>query len=157
MSLLSLGLQAFGVYDANRTTRKEAREEELLANEEARQIEARAKYTLAAGSYNADAIGKKVQKILSTQRANAAAGGNDTTDASVQAIAAETIQNASIDQLLTMAAAEDDAKKDRYLADVTRRTGQRQARAIRNRATANLITGTTGIIDQAADWAMKFA
>jgi len=157
MQAASMALGVFGVSESAKATRKQAAATDQAAQIEAAQLEERAKATLAAGSYNSDRIKLKAQQILSAQRAQAAAGNNDTTDQSAREITKRTIQEASIDQLLTMAEAADDAKRDRYQADVTRRTGKAQAAILRSKARADQLTGYATILSQGADWASKYA
>lgn len=154
----SLALGAYGISESAKAGRKQATAERVAADIEAQQLEARAKATLAEGSYNADRIGKKAKEILAARRAMAAAGNNSTTDQSEMAVQAESVREASIDQLLVMAQAEDDAKKDRYQAVVTRQTGQRQSQITRNRTKADTISGIASLAGQAAnfDWSQKF-
>lgn len=151
---MSFVLDVWGVSENAKAGRKAAANERVAAENEAKQLEARAKATLAEGSYNADRIGKKAAEILAQRRAMAAAGNNDTTDQSEMAIQAETIREASIDQLLIMSQSEDDAIKDRYAAQVRRETGKRQSDIIRNQTKANTITSVSSTLN---DWAKMFA
>lgn len=151
---MSFILDIWGISEQAKAGRKAASAADAAAQIEATQIEARAKATLAEGSYNADRVGKKAAEILAQRRAMAAAGNNSTTDQSEMAVQAETVREASIDQLLIMAQAEDDAAKDRYQAAVTRKTGKTQANIMRNKTRANTIVQTTDTIN---DWAKAFA
>lgn len=154
----SLAVGAYGIAENAKAGRKAASSADAAAQAEAAQIEARAKSTLAAGSYNADRIGKRAKEILAQRRAMAAAGNNSTSDQSEMAIQAETLREASIDQLLVMAEAEDDARKDRYQAAVTRKTGRTQADLLRRGARADTIKGVSGLVGQASgiDWSQAF-
>jgi hypothetical protein len=143
------GISGYKAGKAEEKAAKETAERAKTAAEaEARQLETRARQGLAVGTYNSQRIAQRAKEIMSSQRAAAAAGGGDTTDATVQAITDETIRNASMEQLLTMAEAEDSARQDRYAAAVTRVTGQQQARAYQQQgkaasygATASLLSG----------------
>lgn len=154
----SLAMGAYGISASATAGRKAATAERVAADIEAQQLEARAKGTLAEGSYNADRIGKKAKEILAQRRALAAAGNNSTTDQSEMAVQADTIREASIDQLMIMAQAEDDAAKDRYGAAVRRQTGTRQSDIIRSRTRANTISGVASLVGQASqfDWTQNF-
>jgi hypothetical protein len=154
----SLAVGAYGLSESAKAGRKAASASDASAQIEAAQIEARAKSTLAEGSYNADRIGKKAREILAQRRAMAAAGNNSTTDQSEMAVQAETIREASIDQLLIMARAEDDANKDRYQAETTRRTGKSQANIMRNQTRAGSISSAASLANSASqvDWAQSF-
>jgi hypothetical protein len=134
----------------------------VSAEAEARQLETRARQGVAVGTYNSERIAKRAKEILASQRAAAAAGGGDTTDVTVQAITDETIREASMEQILTMAEAEDHARQDRYAAAVTRVTGQQQARSYHAQASAAKLGGTAtllsdiGSIASGRGWFSKF-
>ena len=154
----SLAVGAYGLSESAKAGRKAATSERVAAEQEAQQLEARAKATLAEGSYNADRVGKKASEILAQRRAMAAAGNNDTTDQSEMAVQAQTVREASIDQLLLMARAEDDAVKDRYGAEVRRKTGMRQSDIIRSQTRASTISSAASLMGQASkvDWSSAF-
>lgn len=133
-----------------------ARQTIIAAEGEAAQLEQRAGDTLAAGTFKADQIRKRAEEILSSQRAQAAAVGNDTASGSTLEFAKETVRNASMDQLLAMMDAQDDANKDRFAAKVTRTTGQRDARLTQTRAAAEGISTIGTIMGDAADWKSKY-
>lgn len=120
--------------------------EEAAAEAEAKQLETRARQGLAVGSYNSERVQKRAREIMASQRAAAASGGGDTTDATVQAITDETIRGAAMESLLTMAEAEDRAKQDRYGAAVRRVTGKQAADAQRTGASAAKIGGYATLI-----------
>jgi len=149
-------------YKAQAAAAEEAGQRAMLAGEaEAKQLETRAKQGVAVGSYNADLIKKRAESIIATQRARAAAGGGDTTDVSVQAITDETIREAGLESMLTMAEAEDRARQDRYAAKVSRYTGisskrsaEAQAKGYRAAGRATLLSGIGDMID--ADWSKVF-
>lgn len=152
----SLALTAYGAYESNRVARKNARQEVAYADEEATQLEMRAADTLAAGSYNAAKLRDRVQKILGNARAAQAAGNNDTTAGSNAEINASIRREASIDELLAMREAADDAAKDKFQAKVTRQTGQRQAANYRAQGKAALIGGASRLLSGAVDWNEKY-
>jgi hypothetical protein len=133
---MSFIFDIFGAVTQYKASKKEeqaykisAERAQMAAEAEARQLETRARQGLAVGTYNSERIAKRAKEIMSSQRAAAAAGGGDTTDATVLAITDETIREASMESLLTMAEAEDSARQDRYAAAVTRTTGAQQARS----------------------------
>lgn len=130
----------------------------LFAGEaEAKQLETRAKQGVAVGSYNSDVIAARARDIISSQRARAAAGGGDTTDQTVRAITDETIKRASMEQLLTMAEAEDRARQDRYSAQVARTTGAARAESSRLEAKATRIGGAATVLSGAGQLGMGWA
>lgn len=129
---------------------------------EAKQLETRARQGVAVGTYNADIINRRAQEILASQRAAAAANGGDTTDATVQAITDETIRNASMEQLLTMAESEDKARQDVYAAKVARYRGaagldsaRKESSAIKLGGYATLLDNTSKMIESAS-WQSTF-
>lgn len=135
------------------------------ANAGAAQLETRAGQTVATGTYNQNIIAKRAKEIMATQRARAAAGGGDTTDATVMAITDETIKQASMAQLLMGAEAEDKARQDRFGAKVTRyaggeayKQGKLGSSAIKTAGWANTIVGTSQAVKNASDigWAKAF-
>lgn len=144
----SLAMSAFGAIQKNKATRKAATETDLAAQFEASQLDQRAKDTEAVGSYRADRIASQVKKVLSTQRAVAATNGTGG-DQSTLAVQADSIQNASLDQIFEMAAAKDSASKDRIQAYETRRSGKAQAKNMRSQAKGQLLADTGSIIGQA--------
>jgi len=126
----------------------------IAANAEAAQLETRAQQTVAVGTYNQNIIARRAKEIMATQRARAAAGGDDTTDATVQAITDETIKQASMAQLLAGAEAEDKARQDRFGAKVTRyqgsqayRQGKLGSSAIKAAGWADTIAGISKLGD----------
>lgn len=154
IGVAGLGLGAYGAIKGAEATRKQAAAEQVAAGFEADQLELRAKDTIASGSFSADRISKRAAQIMASQRAAAAAGGGDTTDGTVQAITDETIRNASMDSLLTMANAESAARADRLQAKKTRETGMRMSDVYRGRSQGQLIGAAGTILGQASqiDW-----
>jgi len=160
---VAAGSAAIGLYGASENAkagRKAASAADYSAQIEAAQLEQRAKSTLAAGSYNSDRIKQKASWIMSSQRAQMAAGNNDSNDQSAREIAKKTVQESSLDQLLTMLDAETDAKKDVYQAKVTRQTGKTQANIYRQQARAGAISSVATVLNSAqssgADWSKLF-
>lgn len=129
---------------------------EVSAEGEASQLEANADKTVADASFTTNRIQQKVKQILGTQRAMAAAGNNDTLDGSVRDVAADTVRQSSIDELLTMANSEDQANKMRYQAKVDRISGQTSNTLAQSRATADQISGVSTLLSGAANWAQKY-
>lgn len=159
LQVATVALGAYGISESAKAGRKAASAADEAAQIEAAQLEERAKATLAAGSFNAERIAIKAQRILSSQRAALAAGNNDTTDETSREIMKRTVQESSIDQLLEMIDAESDAKKDRYQAAVTRKTGKTQANIIRNQTRARSISDTASLLNSAnqVDWSKLFS
>lgn len=96
----------------------------IAADDEANQTEEMAKGEVAAASFNSDRLGKRVEEILSANRAKAAKGGGSSTDASVLAVQGETVKEASLDQLMMMVEAEERARMMRRDARQIRAGGK---------------------------------
>lgn len=137
---IGAGLSFMGAGKEAKAQKEQGRAEKEAAYLEAAQIDANAKSTMAAATYNVGRIRKKADQILATQQAEAAARGS-SLDGSVRAIAAETIREASMDQLLTMADAETSAGKDRYEAEIRRKSGRTAEKLGGRRASATLLGG----------------
>ncbi len=148
----SIAVGAYGAYEQNRVTRKAAREEVLVAEEEAQQLDERAAQTLAAGSYNSDRIRTRAAEIIAEAKAKAAANGGDTTSGSALEIRKKSITESSIDQLLVMKDAADDAAKDKKQAKITRQTGQRMGDRLKSQAKANLVGDIATLAGKSASW-----
>lgn len=112
---------------------------------EADQIEEKAAGEIAAASFNNEEIKKRAERILSANRARAAAGGGDTTDASVMAVQQETVRNATMDQLLAMTQARESARHMRYDAEQVRTTGEVQYSTSRAESASRVATGAATI------------
>lgn len=108
---------------------KQGREEKKAAYYQADQMDQQAKGEVAAASINADRLGQKVKAYLASQRAKSAAGGQSSNDATSIALRAETVKNASLDQLMVMAEAEERARQLRNDAYQTRLSGRNAAQA----------------------------
>ena len=93
------------------------------AKEEAAQRRAQAEGEKAAASATADRIRIKARRYLSTLQARSAAGGQSSTDASVMAVRAENVKNATLDQLLVMAEAEERARQMKLDAQQMEKSG----------------------------------
>ena len=152
----SIGLTAYGMSESSKASRKAATAERVAANDEALQLEDRAKETLATGTFVSQQIKEKAAKIMSSQRAQLAAGNADTTSGTAAEFRADSLKNASIDQLLAMAEASSDAAKDRKQARVTRETGQRMSEVRKAEGKASLISGTGRLIGQGASFANTY-
>jgi hypothetical protein len=161
---LSFVFDIFGAGAKFKASREEAKAHTISAERaaasaeaEAKQLETRARQGLAVGSYNSERVTKRASEIMATQRARAAAGGGDTTDLTVQSITDETIREAAMESLLTMAEAEDHAKQDRYAAAVTRVTGKQQADAYKKQASAAKLAGTAQLMGDLSNMWSKYS
>lgn len=155
-------LQAFGLHQQYKASKQEARAQEenaarakLASEAEAKQLETRARQGVAVGTYNSQLVARRAREIIAQQRARAAAGGGDTTDATVQAITDETVRNASMEQLLIGAEAEDAARQDKYAAKVARYTGASQARSYQAQAKAAKLGGQATLLSGTGDLLMN--
>jgi hypothetical protein len=111
---------------------------------------------IAAASHNNTRIAQRMQELLAEQTANAAAGGGSSLDASVAAIRDETVKTSTLDQLLEMTAAEENAERIRRGARATRAEGD-MARANGYAAkSASRIQAATTLLNAGASWGQKF-
>lgn len=165
---MSFTLQALGIGAAHKAgmmaakaTNAQGQAVLTAAMGEAKQLETQAKREVAVGSYNADIINQRAKQILSSQRAAAAAGGGDTTDATVEAITGETVKNASLEQLLVMANAEDKAKQLKFGASTKRYAGAAGLQSAKMSASAQKTATTAqtimGVEKLGSDIAKAFA
>lgn len=156
LGAVGLATQVAGGVASSQASEKTGRAQQAAAEGEATQLEKRAKDTVAAASFNTQTIKRKVDQILAAQRAQAAMGGGDTLDGSVRDVAADTVKQGTIDELLTMAQAQDDASTDRYQAAVTRRSGVTSNALAQDRAKAQMLSTGTTILSGAANWRQKY-
>ena len=118
----------------------QGRMEKEAAYAEAAQIDQNAKDTMAAATYNTSRIRQKADEIIASQKTVQAASGS-ISDGSARAIREKSIRSATMDQLLVMAEAETTAGKDRYQAEVTRKTGRSAEALSKRRASSTLLGG----------------
>lgn len=144
--IINMGMQGYASTKAAGAAKEDGRMQQLVAEGEANQLEAAAKRGEAVASYNSDRVARRAKDIIATQRARAAAGGGDTTDATVTAITDETIREASMEQLLTMASAREAANQDRYAARVARETGIAQNKQAQSRALGTQVAAAGTIV-----------
>lgn len=104
--------------------KKLGKQQQIIAEDEAAQMEQAATGEVAAATFNASRIRKRAEEIMSSNRAAAAKGGGSSTDASVLAVQAETEANATIDELMTMVAAQERARMMKRDARQIRAGGQ---------------------------------
>ena len=113
-----------------------------------------AKGEVAAASFNSDRLGKRVEEILSANRAKAAKGGGSSTDASVLAVQGETVKEASLDQLMIMVEAQERARMMRRDARQIRAGGQMAKYKGKMEAWGKYAEATATVIGAAEDAAM---
>jgi hypothetical protein len=130
------------------------KQQKAIADDEALQLEQAATGEVAAATFNANRIRKRAEEIMSSNRAKAAKGGGDTTDASVLAVQAETVRNSTVDQLMEMAAAQERAKMMRRDAAQTRAGGKIAQYESKLKAWGNYVGATTTVLEHAesAGW-----
>lgn len=132
------------------------KQQKALADDEALQLEDQAKGEVAAATFNASRIKKRAEEIMSSNRAAAAKGGGDTTDASVMAVQAETVRNATIDQLMTMVAAQERARMMRRDAKQTRAGGLIAQYEGKMKAWGQYAAATATVLDAGQSSGWKF-
>lgn len=144
-SAAGAGLQAFGQIQGGKNAAAAGKYNQQVAEREAQQLEQQAEQEIAIASINAQRIKQRADEILAQNQVAAAAGGGSTLDASVVAVSQEAVKNSTLDQLLTMAEAEERAQQTKYQATVRRSGGAYSAWKGRQRRTASYIgaAGTT--------------
>lgn len=120
---------------------QQGKEAERIANAEADQFLARSRMTRAVGSLQAQRLAKASARLRGTQRAVLAASGFSATDAGSEAIITETVQEQSIQELLLVAQAEDDARQDEFRARLRRAQGKDARSAYNVDAGMALVSG----------------
>ena len=121
---MSWMVKGFAGIQAGNAQKALGKQEMIAAEDEARQLEQQGDAEVAAGSFNATRVKQKAEEYLSAMRAKAAAGGQSSSDPSVLAVQAKSIKEASIEELMIMAAAEDRKKTLRREARQTRAQGK---------------------------------
>lgn len=121
------------------------------AFDEARQMDQQAEQEVAVSSFNVQRLKKRAEQILSKQRAASSKGGQSSTDATSLAIQAETVQNASMDQLLLMAEGEERARTLKKDAEQTRRSGEIMRSKYRGRAVGKWLQAGETVISAGQD------
>lgn len=149
-------VKGFGQVVAGNAEKAAAKQEMAIAKDEAAQLQEQAKGEIAAASFNSDRIRKRSEEILSTIKANAAAGGQSSTDPSVLAVQEKSIKEASIDQLLTMAAAQEDARMLRREARQTLASGKINSYNRKIRAWGNYAGAAATVLEQGENTGWKF-
>lgn len=122
---------------------KQGYEAQGAANLEAAQLEARAGLERALGQREAERLRKASARIRARQRAVLAASGFSASDVGAEAITADTVKEASIQELLALAQAEDAARQDDFRAIVRRNEGKQARQAGQIGAVTTLIQGAS--------------
>lgn len=139
-------VKAGGQLVSGSAAKEAGKQARIAAEDEALQTEEMAKGEVAAASFNSDRLAKRVEEILSSNRAKAAKGGGSSTDASVMAVQGETVKEASLEQLMTMVEANErarmmrrDARQIRAGGKISEYQGKMQAWGAYAGATATVI------------------
>lgn len=120
LKLLAGGVQAYGQLYSGAA-------EQQAANAEAQQREIQAGQERAAAQHNAAKMREEAKRLLSRQRAGAAASGFDATDPTSRALVSDTVKTQTIEEKLVQAQAEDRARQMEF-AGAMKRWGGKQAR-----------------------------
>lgn len=120
-----------------------------VARAEADQYLRRGMMSRAIGSLQAQRLMRANQRIRGRQDAVLAASGFSATDPGAQAIVGETVSEMSIQELLAVTQAEQEARNDEYRAQL-RRTQGREARA------AGFGAAGLALVSGAASWRERF-
>lgn len=156
IAAVGAGASVYSAGKQGQTAAAGAAYNQAAANAEAEQMDRQAKAEIAAGTHNADRIAQRTREILAQQRAGAAAGGGSALDATVNAIQMETVRTSAVDQLLTMADAEERAAQMRYGADIRRNYGVFTGAMGKEAQTAGYIKAGATLMSAASDWGDKY-
>jgi parvulin-like peptidyl-prolyl isomerase len=158
MTLMAVGtgMQAYGQYQQGQSAKAAGKYNQAVAYREAQALDVQAEQEVAAGTFNAQRIAKRSEEILSEMRAKAASGGQSAQDASVVALAQETVKNTTLDQLIEMAGAEERAQQIKHSGVVRRSQGDyaKYQGGVAAKA-ANLAAATT-LVQGGASWMQRF-
>lgn len=114
-----------------------------IAKAEAQQFIARANATRAVGSHQAQRLMRANARLRGKQMSVLAASGFSATDSGAETIKAETLEEQSIQELLLVAQAEQEARNDDYRATLRRQQGRDERTAGRYGAVDALVSGVT--------------
>lgn len=169
LSLASGAMQAYGQVRAGNQAAAAGEYNRQAAYNEAKGLDIQAGQEIAVASHNTERIAQRAKEIMALQQARGAAGGQSTSDATVNVIADETVKRSTLDQLLEMVSAEERAQQLRHKANVTRTSGEmsyydgkRKQSASRLMAATTLASsaasayGMAGFGSQPTGWAAKF-
>lgn len=156
LTVASTALQVGGSLQQGAHAKNVGEYNKRAAYNEAESLDIQAGQEVAAGTHQASRIAKRAAEIMAQQRANAAAGGGSTQDASVVAIQKETVGNASLDQLMTIVSAQERAQQIRHGAEVRRREGDFALMQGKQAKKASYIKAATTLLDAGASWQEKF-
>lgn len=125
------------------------REGEAIANKEALQYEARATLTRAIGSRQAERIRRATERVAARARAVMAASGLSASDVTASEVDDAIVREGSVNELLAVAQAEDEAKNDDFRARLRRAGGEGE------RAASTWAAGRT-LIEGFSSWRDRF-
>lgn len=125
------------------------REAEAIADKEATQYEARATLTRAIGSRQAERIRKATERVRARARTVMAASGFSASDVTASEVDEAIVKEGSINELLAVAQAEDEAKNDDFRAKLRRAGGDGE------RAASYWAAGRT-LIEGFSSWRERF-
>lgn len=152
----STALQVGGALQQGAHAKNVGEYNKRAAYNEAESLDIQAGQEVAAGTHQVSRIAKRAAEIMAQQRANAAAGGGSTQDASVVAIQKETVGNATLDQLMTIVSAQERAQQIRHGAEVRRREGDFALMQGKQAKKASYMKAATTLLDAGASWQSKF-
>lgn len=158
LTLMAAGtaMTAYGQVSEGAQAAQAGKDNRTAAYAEAEYQDQRAEQEIAVASVNNARIAKRMKEILSTGTANAAGGGQSSSDATSVAFQVENQKTSILDQMREMAGATETANQIRYGADVTRREGDMAyAEGQAAKRAANLAAVGT-VIKGGASWYDKF-
>lgn len=148
LSLIGTGLSVYGQLQQGRAAADAGRAQQAAAYAEAESLEQRAGQERAVGQRTAERVRQAGERVKARQRAVSAASGFASDDVGSQAIARGTEKEISMQELLALAQAEDEARVTEHQAalrrrggDISRMQGEYGKRASRIGAATTLVTG----------------
>ena len=152
----SAGMSALGSVREGDSALRAGKANRAAAYSEADGLDIQAGQEIAAGSHNSVQIARRAKEILARQEAIAASGGGSTQDGTVVAIQSETVKSSSLEQLLTMAAAEETAQQIRHKGEITRRGGDMALADAREKKRASYLKAGTTLLKAGSSWGQMF-
>lgn len=135
---IALGSTALGAVGAI----QESNAAQAASEANARQLEAKAKADLAQGTVNAEAKRKQADKLLSRQRAVAAASGAGMTGSAAD-IMADTAGQGAYTSELDLWLGRERSESDLYAAEMARAEARAKKRALPFNVGASVLTGVS--------------
>lgn len=129
-----------------------ANQQASASESQALQLDARAKQERAVGDYNMQRLKAANDRIRGRQTSLLAASGFSSDDVGASEIQDDTTKQASVNELLLLADAEDKARGDEFQAKLTRVQGQQQLTAGRSAYTKGILSAGGELVSGISSW-----